>query len=96
MHGYFDGSETPKPKDNAYQSIMQRLSSFMECLPTEADRRLLLNMISECYCKYNEAIKSKEKDDPSLVMPLVMALLVDHQAMVDKVKNHRRNNENPL
>ncbi len=46
MHGYFDGPETPKPKDNAYQSIMQRLNRFMECLPTEADRRLMLNMIS--------------------------------------------------
>ena len=94
MYRYFDGSETPK--DNAYQNIMRRLSIFMECLPTEADRRLLSNMISEGYCKYKEAIKAKEKDDPSLVMPLVMALLVDQQSMVDKLKNHRRNNESPL
>ena len=96
MHGYFDGSEAPKPNDKAHQSIMQRLNSLMECLATEADKHLLSKMVSECYCKYNEAIKAKEKDDPSLVMPWVMALLVDHQAMVDKVKNHRRNNENPL
>ncbi len=94
MYRHLDDSETPK--DKAYHNIMQRLSSFMECLPTESDQQLLLNMISECYYKNNEAIKAKEKDDPSLVMPLVMALLVDQQTMVDKVKNHRRNNESPL
>ena len=94
MYRYLDDSETPK--DKAYQNIMQRLDIFREALPTEADRRLFLKMISECYCKYNEAIKAKEKDDPSLVMPLVMALLVDQQTMVDKMKNHRRNNESPL
>jgi hypothetical protein len=44
----------------------------------------------------NEAIKAKERDDPSLVMPLVMALLVDQQTMVGKMKNQRRNNESPL
>jgi hypothetical protein len=68
----------------------------MECLPTEADKQLLSNMISDCYCKYNEAINAKEKDDPSLIMPLVMSLLVDQQLVIDKMKNHRINNEPPL
>lgn len=90
MHGYFAKSETPKPKDKAYQSVMQRLSNLMECLPTEADKLLLSKMVSECYHKYNDAINAKERDDPSLVMPLLMALLVDQQLMMDKMKNHRR------
>jgi hypothetical protein len=94
MHKYCDGSETPQ--DKTYQSIMRRLNSFMECLPTEADKQLLSNMISDCYCKYNEAIIAKEKDDPSLIMPLVMSLLVDQQLVIDKLKNHRINNEPPL
>ncbi len=88
MHRYFDRSETRK--DKAYQSVVRRLNSFMECLPTEADKNLLLKMISECYCKNNEAIKEKEKDDPTLIMPLVMSLLVDQQLMVDKLKNHEK------
>ena len=95
MHRYFDGSETPK-KDKTYQSTMWRLNSFMDCLPTEADKQLLSNMISECYCKYNEAIKAKEKDDPSLIMPLVMSLFVDQQLVIGNMKNHRINNESPL
>jgi hypothetical protein len=94
MHRYFDRSETPQ--DKTYQSIMRRLNNFMECLPTEADKQLLSNMISDCYCKYNEAINAKEKDDPSLIMPLVMSLLVDQQLVIDKMKNHRINNEPPL
>ena len=88
MHRYFDRSETPK--DKAYQNVVRRLNRFMECLPTEADKNLLLNMISECYCKNNEAIKEKEKDDPTLIMPLVMSLLVDQQLVVDKLKNHEK------
>jgi hypothetical protein len=94
MHKYCDGSETPQGK--TYQSIMRRLNNFIECLPTEADKQLLSNMISDCYCKYNEAINAKEKDDPSLIMPLVMSLLVDQQLVIDKLKNHRINNEPPL
>ena len=61
MYRYFDNSETPN--DKAYQNIMQRLNRFIEALPTEADRRLLLKMIYECYYKNNKAIKAKEKDD---------------------------------
>jgi hypothetical protein len=68
----------------------------MECLPTEADKQLLSNMISDCYCKYNEAINAKEKDDPSLIMPLVMSMLVDQQLMINKLKNHSISNESPL
>jgi hypothetical protein len=94
MHRYFDGSETPK--DKTYQSIMRRLNSFMECLPIEEDKQLLSNMISDCYCKYNKAINAKKKDDPSLVMSLIMSLLVDQQLAIGKLKNHRINNESPL
>ena len=75
---------------------MRRLNIFMKCLPTEADKILLSNMISDCYCKNNEAIKAKERDDPSLIMPLVMSLLVAQQLMIDKLKNHSINNESPL
>jgi hypothetical protein len=85
MHRYFDRSETPK--DKKYQNVMRRLNIFMERLPTEADKQLLSNMISDCYHKNNEAIKEKEKDDPSLLMPLVMSLVLDQQIMIDKLKN---------
>ena len=93
MHRYFDGSETPKGK--TYQSIMRRLNRFMECLPTEADKQLLSNMIYDCHCKYNESINAKEKDDPSLIMPWVMSLLVDQQLAMGKLKNHGIKNESP-
>jgi uridine kinase len=85
MHRHFDRSETPK--DKTYQNVMRRLNSFMERLSTEADKQLLSNMISDCYYKNNEAINEKEKDDPSLLMPLVMSLVLDQQLMIDKLKN---------
>jgi hypothetical protein len=84
MYRYFDNTETPK--DNTFQKIMEQLDGFMEHLPTEEDRHLFSNMVSECYDKHYEAIKSMEGDDPRLITPLVMALFVDQQLMIDRLQ----------
>jgi hypothetical protein len=42
--------------------------------------------ISYGYC---ESIKSMEKDDPSLVTPLVMALLVDQISMIERLEDNK-------
>ncbi len=85
MYKYFD---TEIPKDKIYQKIMGQLNNFIENLPSEEDRKLLSKMISECYYKHKDSIKSKEKDDPRLITPLIMALLVDQQSMIDRLENN--------
>ncbi len=87
MYRYFDDSETPKDKD--YQKIMEQLDGFMEHLPSEEDRQLLSRMVSECYYKYGKSIKSMENDDPSLMTPLIMAMIVDQNSMIDQLKDNK-------
>ena len=88
MYRYFDNSETPKDKD--YQKIMDQIDGFMEHLPSEEDRQLLLKMVSNSYRKHYGAIKSMEKDDPDLITQLIMALLVDQQSMIDRLEGSKR------
>jgi hypothetical protein len=86
MYRYFDNTETPK--DKVYQKIMEQLDGFMEHLPSEQDRQLLSKMVSECIHKHGKSIKSMEKDDPSLMTPLIMALIVGQNSMIDQLKDN--------
>jgi hypothetical protein len=86
VYGYLDNSETPKNKD--YQKIKGQLDGLMEALPTEEDRQILSKMVSNSYYKYYESIKSMEKDDPSLISPLIMALLVDQISMIERLEDN--------
>ncbi len=83
MYRHLDNTGTPKDKD--YQKIMGQLNDLMEHLPSEEDRQLLSNMVSNSYRKHYGAIKSMEKDDPSLISPLIMALLVDQISMIERL-----------
>ena len=88
MHRYFGNTETPK--DKVHQKIMVQLDGFMEHLPSEEDRQLLSRMVSECIHKHGEAIRAMEKDDPSLLTPLIMALIVDQNSMIERLENNKR------
>jgi hypothetical protein len=68
---------------------MERLDGFMKHLPSEEDRQLLSKMVSESYRKHYGAIKSMERDDSSLFTPLIMAMLLDQQLMIDKLQDNR-------
>ncbi len=86
MHRYLDNTETLE--DKTYQKIIGLLNSFIDNLPSEEDKQLLSGMVSKCYRKHNKSIMAMEKDDPSLTMPLIMALLVDQQSMIDRLSNN--------
>ncbi len=88
MYRYLDTSE--KSKDKTYQKIMEQLHIFMEHLPSEEDKKILSKMVSECYHKHCESIKSMERDDPDLITQLIMALLVDQISLIERLKanNH--------
>ena len=80
MFRYLANFETPK--DKTFQKIMEQIDGFMEQLPSEEDKHLFSKMVSECYHKHYEAIKSMEGDDPGLIM----ALIVDQQLMIDRLQ----------
>ncbi len=84
MCRYSDNTETPK--DKTFQKIMEQLDGFTEHLPSEEDKHLFSKMVSGCYDKHYEAIKSMEGHDPGLITPLIMALIVDQQSMVDRLQ----------
>jgi hypothetical protein len=86
---------TKTPKDKEYQKIMEQLNGFMEHLPSEDDKQLLSDMVSNIYHKYYKSIKSMEEDDPSLLTPLIMALIVDQNSKINRLERHGRNNESP-
>ena len=46
-------------------------------------------MVSNSYRKYYGAIKSMEKDDPDLITPLIMALIVDQTSMIERLKDSK-------
>ncbi len=84
MYRHLDNPENPK--DKTYQKIMEQLDDFMEHLPSGGDRQLLKRMVSDCCDKHYEPIKSMECDDPSLMTPLIMALLLEQQLMTDQLQ----------
>jgi hypothetical protein len=87
MYRYLDKSETPK--DKAHQKIMEELNIFMGQRPSAADRQILSNMVLECIHKHGESIKSMEKDDPGLLTPLIMALIVEQNSMIDRLEDNK-------
>ena len=87
MYSYFDNTETPK--DKTYQKIMEQLDMLMKHLPSAADRQLLTRMVSDCCDKHYQAIKSMEKDDPDLITQLIMAMIMDQNSMIERLKNNK-------
>lgn len=87
MYRLLDNTETPK--DKTHQKIMEQLIGFIEHLPSEEDKQLLSNMVSKSCNKHSEAIKSMEGDDPDLITPLIMALLLDQQLMINQLQDNK-------
>ncbi len=67
---------------------MVLLNSFIANLPSDEDKQLLSRMVSKCYHIHNKSIMAMEKDDSCLTIPLIMALLVDQQSMINRLKDN--------
>ena len=87
MFRYLANFETPK--DKTHQKIMEQLDGFIKHLPSEEDKHLFSSMVSECIHKHCEAIMTMEGDDPSLLTPLIMALIVDQNSVTGPLKNNK-------
>jgi hypothetical protein len=92
MHRHLDNPKTPE--DKTYQKVMRELNRFLERLSSDEDRQLLSKMVSDSCHKHHQSILAMERDDPSLLMPLIMALLVDQQSVIDRLKDKKLKMDN--
>ena len=67
-------------KDDIITKEIESWNAFADSLQTEDDRNLFKKMLNECY-KYSVAINAKGEPFPT--EPLIMALLLSHQKMID-------------
>jgi hypothetical protein len=68
------------PQNDILTKEIESWSGFADSLPAKEDRNLFKKMLNECY-KYSVAIN--DKDEPILAEPLIMALLLSQQKMID-------------
>jgi hypothetical protein len=68
------------PENDILTKEIESWSGFADCLQTEEDRNLFKKMLNECY-KYSIPINAKGEPFPT--EPLIMALLLSQQKMID-------------
>jgi hypothetical protein len=68
------------PENDIITKEIESWSGFADSLQTEEDRNLFKKMLNECY-KYSVAIN--DKGEPFPAEPLIMALLLSQQKMID-------------
>ena len=86
-----------EPKDNdsflmqdpIYCNILRKLDEFMAALSID-DKALFSKVISECYHKHYNQIKSKSSNDSELFYSLIMALLIEQSNEIKRLQNTRR------
>jgi hypothetical protein len=68
------------PQNDIITKEIESWNGFADSLHTEEDRNLFKDMLNECY-KYSVAINDKREPFPA--EPLIMALLLSQQKMID-------------
>jgi hypothetical protein len=68
------------PQNDILTKEIESWTGFADSLPAEDDRNLFKKMLNECY-KYSVAIN--DKGEPFPAEPLIMALLLLQQKMID-------------
>lgn len=59
MYRYLDPEEDSfLQNDKTYQGIVEQLNPFLSNLESEEDKRLMLRMLSNCYHKYHNSIRT--------------------------------------
>ena len=91
MYRYLDpGEDSFLQNDETYQRIIEQLNPFLSNLESEEDKRLLLRMISNCYHKHHNSIRTKSQSDTELIFSTMLAVLLEHTKEIEsleKIKN---------
>jgi hypothetical protein len=77
-------------KDSTYDKIISKWNEFIDCLPSEEDKQLLLGIMSKCYFKYQKAMKAYGLSDFELYTALLMSILIDQQIQIDRISMNNR------
>jgi hypothetical protein len=68
------------PQNDILTKEIESWTGFADSLPADDDRNLFKKLLNECY-KYSVAINAKGEPFPA--EPLIMALLLSQQKMID-------------
>lgn len=87
MYRYLDPDEDSfLQNDKTYQRIVEQLNPFLSNLESEEDKRLMLGMISNCYHKHHNSIRTKSKSDTELMFSTILALLLERTKEIESLK----------
>jgi hypothetical protein len=73
-------------KDSTYSKIISNWTEFMDSLPSDEDKQLLLGIMSKCYFKHQKSMKAYGISDYELFTALLMSILLDQQNQIDEIK----------
>ncbi len=73
-------------KDSTYNKIIRNWTEFVNGLPSDEDKQLLLEIMSKCYFKHQKSIKAYGISDYELFTALLMSILIDQQIQIDGLK----------
>ena len=88
MYRYIDSSDDSFLKnDKTYKRLNEQLNSFISNLTQEEDKQIMLKMISNCYHKFHNSIRTKSQSDTELLLSTTMALLIEQSNEIERLKN---------
>jgi hypothetical protein len=79
-------NDFPAENNKTYQRIMNKLDDLIINTLTKEDKELFLTMIKEAYFKHGNAINSKAEGDTQLMLSTIMALLIEQDKDIEKLK----------
>ncbi len=77
-------------EDSTYSKIISNWNEFIDSLPSDEDKQLLLAIMSKCYFKYQKSIKAYGLSDFELYVTLLMSILIDQQIQIDEISMNNR------
>jgi hypothetical protein len=88
MYRYLDPSDDSFLKeDETYRRIINQLNPIISNLNSEEDKQLMLKMISNCYHKYHNLIRTKSNGDTELMLSTMMSLLIEQSNEIERLSS---------
>lgn len=86
MYRYIDpADDTFLQKDKTYQRIREQVNPFISNLKSEEDKQIMSKILSNCYHKYHNSIRTKLQSDIELLHSTIMALLIEQSNEIERI-----------
>ena len=86
MYRYIDpADDTFLQKDKTYQRIKKQVNPFISNLKSEEDKQIMSKILSNCYHKYRNSIRTKSQSDIELLHSAIMALLIEQSNEIERI-----------